>query len=46
MLARDGAAVEIVGLCKAVVSWLAELNHEKLYSYSGVTLNSAKPTER
>lgn len=33
---RDGAAVEIVGLCKSVVTMLAELNEKKLYPYDGV----------
>lgn len=34
---RDGSAVEIVGLCKAVVSWLDEMfKNNRLYPYDGV----------
>lgn len=33
---RDGSAVELVGLLKCVVSWLAKLNRENRYPYSGV----------
>uniref|UniRef100_A0A6G1SGX7 Glycogen debranching enzyme n=1 Tax=Aceria tosichella TaxID=561515 RepID=A0A6G1SGX7_9ACAR len=34
---RDGSAVEIVGLCKAVVSWLDELyKNNRIYPYDGV----------
>ncbi|XP_071799399.1 glycogen debranching enzyme-like [Asterias amurensis] len=35
---RDGSAVEIVGLCKAAVRWLAKLNKAGLYPHTGVTL--------
>ena len=34
---RDGSAVEIVGLCKSTVRWLAELSGQKLFPYAGVS---------
>lgn len=33
---RDGSAVELIGLSKAVVTWLAKLNEANSYPYSGV----------
>ncbi|KAL8586750.1 hypothetical protein ACOMHN_061263 [Nucella lapillus] len=33
---RDGSAVEIVGLCMATLSWLAELSQRDVYPYTGV----------
>lgn len=33
---RDGSAIEIVGLCKAVVSWLENASKANLYPYDGV----------
>ncbi|KAK4875160.1 hypothetical protein RN001_011582 [Aquatica leii] len=33
---RDGSAIELIGLSKAVVSWLATLYDNKLYPYQGV----------
>lgn len=33
---RDGSAVELIGLSKAVVTWLAKLNKENIYPYDGV----------
>lgn len=33
---RDGSAVEIVGLCKATVRFLAEMHKQGKYSYGGV----------
>lgn len=35
---RDGSAVEIVGLCKSTIRWLADLNGKKVYPYKGVTV--------
>ena len=34
---RDGSAVEIVGLCKSTVRWLAELFDQKKFPYAGVS---------
>eukprot|EP01147_Barroeca_monosierra_P006020 gene6020-7349_t len=34
---RDGADVEIVGLCKSVVSWLSKLFKQGHFPYAGVT---------
>lgn len=34
--ARDGSAIELIGLSKAVVSWLDELHQNELYPYEGV----------
>lgn len=33
---RDGSAIELIGLSKAVISWLAIANAEGKYPYSGV----------
>lgn len=33
---RDGSAVELIGLSKAVVTWLDKLYNQKQYPYSGV----------
>ncbi|KAL1498307.1 hypothetical protein ABEB36_009123 [Hypothenemus hampei] len=33
---RDGSAVELVGLSKSAISWLAKLNKEGKYPYDGV----------
>ena len=35
---RNGSPVEIVGLCKAAVRWLAALNKEGKFPYDGVTV--------
>ena len=37
---RDGSAVELVGLCQAVVKWLCELNGEGAYPYEGVDVQA------
>lgn len=34
---RDGSAIEIVALCKAAVSWLADMHKKGIYPYGGVT---------
>jgi len=34
---RDGIAVEIIGMCKSALKWLAGLHKEKLYSFNTVT---------
>lgn len=36
---RDGSAVELVGLSKSVVTWLADLADKKHYTYTGVYKN-------
>lgn len=33
---RDGSAVELVGLCKAVLSWLDSMNKNRFYPHDGV----------
>lgn len=33
---RDGSAVEIIGLSKAVITWLWKLSQNKKYPYNGV----------
>nr|XP_018912835.1 PREDICTED: glycogen debranching enzyme [Bemisia tabaci] len=34
---RDGSAVELIGLSKAAVRWLATMNEKNLYPHSGVS---------
>lgn len=34
---RDGSGVEIVGLCKSTVRWLAKLCDQKKFPYAGVS---------
>eukprot|EP00794_Sanderia_malayensis_P008072 gene8072-8936_t len=41
---RDGSAVEIVGLCKSIVSFLAQIHGEGKYPYSGVNTNGDELT--
>lgn len=36
---RDGAAVELVGLCASIVKWLGELFDQKKFAYDGVRKN-------
>ncbi|XP_068808414.1 glycogen debranching enzyme isoform X3 [Struthio camelus] len=36
--ARDGSAVEIVGLCKSTVRWLQDLSKKNVFPYHGVTI--------
>ena len=33
---RDGSAVELIGLCKSVVSWIETLHSKGLWNYDGV----------
>lgn len=35
---RNGSPVEIVGLCKSIVSFLADLHHRNLYPHEGVKM--------
>ena len=35
---RDGSPVEIVGLCKAALRWLIQLNEEGKYPYSDLNI--------
>ena len=37
---RDGSAIELVGLCKSVVSWLGSMYEQKHFRYDGVTVNN------
>lgn len=37
---RDGSAVEIVGLSKSTVRWLAEMSKKKIFPFKGVTADS------
>lgn len=42
---RDGAAVEIVGLCASTVRWLAQLSKRGVYPYQGVSKVQADYTD-
>lgn len=39
---RDGSAIELVALCKSVISWLDLVHSQNEYSYSGVNLSDGK----
>ena len=39
---RDGSAIELVGLCKAIVTWLAELRKAGKYPHDGVVTSDRK----
>jgi glycogen debranching enzyme len=39
---RDGCAVEIVGLLKSALRWLAEMHEDGLYAHKGVSLELAR----
>ena len=39
---RNGSAVEMVGLCKSVVTWLCGLNERGEYPYEGVDVKSSE----
>ncbi|XP_028968045.1 glycogen debranching enzyme-like [Galendromus occidentalis] len=41
---RDGSAVELVGLCKSVISWLHEKHAEGIYPYASVELEGSETT--
>jgi glycogen debranching enzyme len=41
---RDGAAVEITGLCYSALTWLSTLNANGIYRYMGVSTNG--PSEK
>lgn len=41
---RDGSAIELIGLSKAVISWLEKLYDEKAYPYQGVQRTSKTGT--
>ncbi|KAL5487406.1 hypothetical protein EMCRGX_G020000 [Ephydatia muelleri] len=40
--ARDGSAVELVGLCFSTVSWLSKMSKQGVFPYSGVSLASSQ----
>ena len=42
---RNGSAVELVGLCKSVVTWLSELNEGGDYPYEGVNVKCVSTGE-
>ena len=39
---RDGCAVELVGLLKSTLRWLAEMHEDGLYAHKGVSLELAR----
>ncbi|XP_050533845.1 glycogen debranching enzyme isoform X3 [Daktulosphaira vitifoliae] len=42
---RDGSAIELVALSKAIVGWLTELNKSNKFKYSGVTRTNKDGSE-
>ncbi|XP_050499688.1 glycogen debranching enzyme isoform X2 [Diabrotica virgifera virgifera] len=42
---RDGSAVELIGLSKSVISWLAKLSEDNKYPYKGVERVSKSGTK-
>ncbi|KAI6647043.1 hypothetical protein LOD99_8967 [Oopsacas minuta] len=43
---RDGSAIELVALCRSVVSWLSYLYAEGIYPYEGVEVRAGLSGER
>jgi glycogen debranching enzyme len=39
---RDGSAIELVGLSRAIISWIIDMNKEGYYPYDSVETSSGK----
>lgn len=39
---RDGSAVELVGLCRATLAWLVDMNKEGHYPYDSIDSSTGK----